>query len=39
MVAVSLVLLIVVGVVVALLAVVGTIVYFATRDRGGGNRD
>jgi hypothetical protein len=34
-----LVLLIVGGVAVAILAVVGTIVYLATRDRGSGNRE
>jgi hypothetical protein len=34
-----LVLLIVGGAAVAILAVVGTIVYLATRGRGGGNRD
>lgn len=39
MVSLFLVLLIVGGVAVAILAVIGTIVYLATRDRGDGNRD
>ncbi len=39
MVSLFLVLLVVGGVAVAILTVVGAIVYLATRDRGGGNRD
>ena len=39
MVSLLLILLIVGGVAFIILAVVGTIVYLATRDRGGGNRD
>jgi hypothetical protein len=39
MVSLFLVLLIVGGVAVAILAIVGVIVYLATRDRGGRNRD